>query len=329
VKRAAVVAFVIAGAGSALAAPPPKPPPASTEPALPPGVTLEPIAVPTGPGFKARPAKWWKKGKKACPAGAKLEKIPKPSEHAPWTMAFVCRDADGKDHGPGVAVFDNGKPYEESWNEHGKKHGTRFTWARDGKMEHIETFVDDELHGPAAEWSAGKMLRSGQYLHGKAYGLWEEHHPTGLTLRGYQVDGSAVGTWIGTRAGVTTAIVVGEIGDRKSQLWRVFDASGLLTFERRIDEVGGTATGYKKNVRIAEYDCGLDGTVGESRFYDEEGLLLRRWTDRTETLTDRAGATLAITDEQKKQLHGVRDACTGAVWMLEGPPPSRDAALRK
>ena len=69
-KRAAVVAMLLAGAGSALAAPPPKPPPASTEPELPPGVTLQPITLPTGPGFKARPAKWWKKGKKACPAGA-------------------------------------------------------------------------------------------------------------------------------------------------------------------------------------------------------------------------------------------------------------------
>jgi hypothetical protein len=333
VKRAAIVACVLASAGSAIASPPPKPPPASTEPELPPGVTLEPVAVPTGPGFKARPAKWWKKGKKACPAGAKLTKIandrPATLASERWVTAFVCRDAEGKQHGPGVALFENGKPFEDSWSEHGKHIGMRWTWGPDGKLSHLETFVDGKLQGPASEWSGKDQIAAGQYKDDERYGLWTLRHPTGLVMRGYYVDGGEpTGTWIGTRDGVATAIVVGDLGERRSELWRVFDAAGLLTFERRIDEVGGTATGYKQNVRIAEYDCGLDGTIGESRFFDDEGLLLRRWNDRTETLTDRAGATLPITDEQKKRLHGVRDACTGPMWMLEGPPPSRDAALK-
>lgn len=327
----ALAGLLVAAAPDAMAGPPPKPPPASTEPSLPPGVTLEPVTVPTGPGFDRRPAKWWKK-KKPCPAGAKLEKIvlDRKRDHEKWTKAYVCRDGAGKQHGPSVAVYDGDRPYEDGWAEHGKHHGTRITWTRDGKMDHVETFVDDQLHGPAAEWSGGELLRTGQYRDGKRYGLWTEHHPTKLVLRGYYLDGGdAVGTWIGARAGVATAIVVEEHETGAAATVRIFDAAGELTFERRIDQTGGLATAYARGVRIAEYDCGLEGAIGESRFYDDEGLLQRRWNDRTATLTDRAGATLPVTDEQRRQLAGVRDGCNGPTWMLEGPPPSRHAAFGK
>jgi hypothetical protein len=320
----------LTSAAPASAGPLPKPPPASTEPSLPTGVTLDPVVVPSGPAFAPRPAKWWKK-KKPCPAGAKLEKIVEAKPVPPgWRRAFVCRDADGKQHGPGVAVFDNDKPYEDSWSEHGKHHGTRFTWRPDGKMDHIETFVDDLLHGPATEWSGGEILRTGQYKDDQRYGFWTESYPTKLVLRGYLQDGGdAIGTWIGTRAGVATAIVVEEHESGPNSTVRLWSSAGELTFERRKDATGGTATAYLSGVRIADYDCGLDSAIGESRFYDDEGLLQRRWNDRTGTLTDRAGTTLVVTDEQKQQLHGVRDACNAASWMLEGPPPSRHAAFGK
>lgn len=329
--RALAIGGVLAAATAiASAGPLPKAPPASTEPSLPAGVTLEPVTVPSGPAFSPRPAKWWKK-KKPCPPGAKLEKMSgEVLRGASFVAAFVCRDADGKQHGPAIAVFEKDKPYEDSWSEHGKKHGTRFTWMRNGKMDHIETFVDDQLHGPATEWSGGEILRTGQYRDDTKYGFWTEHHPTKLVRRGYYLDGGdAVGTWIGTRAGVPTAIVVEEHRDGPGAVVRIFNAEGELTFERRKDETGGVATAYQKGIRIAEYDCGLDSEIGESRFYDDDGLLQRRWNDRTKALTDRAGATLAVTDEQKKQLSGVRDACNGPTWILEGPPPSRHAAFGK
>jgi len=331
-RGAVAIGMLVAATTAAAAGPLPKAPPASTEPKLPAGVTLDPVSVPAGPGFKPRAAKWWKK-KKPCPPGAKLEKVvnePKRIAAEKWAKAFVCRDADGKDHGPGVAVFDNNKPYEDSWSEHGKNHGTRYTWSRDGKMVHVQTFVDDLQHGPEAEWSGGVMIRSGQYKDDKQYGLWTYEYPTGLVLRGYSLDGGdAVGTWIGTRPGVATAIIVEEHSTGPGGTYRVFDTAGQLTFERRIDATGGVATAYLEGVRIADYDCGLDGAIGESRFYDDEGLLQRRWNDRTQTLTDRAGATLATTEDQAKQLRGVRDACTGSLWILEGSPPSRHSAFGK
>ena len=331
--RAALVigSALVAATAIADAGPLPKAPPASTEPSLPPGMTLEPLHVPTGPAFTQRAPTWWKK-KKPCPPGAKLQTIEnkRKMRGAKWAKAFICRDAAGKQHGPGIGLFDDDTPYEDSWSEHGKRHGARFTWRRDGKMDHMETFVDGELHGPAAEWSGGELLRRGQYKHGKSYGLWTEHHPNGLERRGHYRDGGhQVGTWIGTRAGVATAIVVEEHGSDGSATLRIFDASGQLTFERRLGAAGGVATAYQKHVRIAEYECGADGTIGESRFYDDKGVLRRRWDNRTWTLTDHAGVKVAVTDEQRRQLTGVRDACSGPLWHLEGPPPSRHAAFGK
>ncbi|HUQ02193.1 MAG TPA: hypothetical protein VM261_06825 [Kofleriaceae bacterium] len=329
-KLAAALALAAATTSLALAGPLPKAPPATTQPALPPGVTITPVTVPTGPAFAPRAATWWKR-KKPCPKGAKLETIVADRRTRRYfAKAFVCRDAKGKQHGPGVAVYEDGQFYEDSWSEHGNNHGARFTYGRDGKPDHFEIWVDDKLQGPATEWSGDRVLFKGQYKDNKRYGLWEEHYPTGLDLSGYHLDGGdAVGTWIGTRKGVATAIVVEEheVGGYGGT-YRIFDAAGELTFERKIDGHGeGMATAYQKGVRVAEYDCGPDSAVGESRFYDDAGVLTFRWNDDTRTLTDSRRKQVTITDEQRTQLDGVRDACRGSIWMLEGPPPSRHSAF--
>jgi antitoxin component YwqK of YwqJK toxin-antitoxin module len=328
-KRAAALALVAGTASAALAGPLPKAPPATTPPSLPAGVTLTPVMVPTGPAFQPRAARWWKR-KKPCPKGGTLETIVADRQTRRYfAKAYVCRDAKGEQHGPGVAVYENEQFYEDSWSEHGLKHGARFTYGRDGKPDHFEIWVEDKLQGPATEWSGDRVLRTGQYKDDKPYGLWEEHYPTGLDLRGYYLDGGdAVGTWIGTRQGVATAIVVEEHSVGGGGVYRIFDAGGELTLERKVGaDGGGQATAYRKGVRLAEYDCRAEWAIGESRFYDDAGVLTFRWDSDTRTLTDSRRKKVTITDEQRKQLGGVRDACRGAIWMLEGPPPSRHSAF--
>ncbi len=326
------VALLMLDAGMAGAAPPVTAPPATTEAKLPADVSLEPIAVPTGPGFKARPTGWWKK-KKPCPPGAKAvkQKSDRVARVAAenWATAVVCRDATGEQHGPGVALFANGKPFEDSWSEHGKQHGRRWTWRPDGRVDHIETFVGGVLNGPAEEWSAGIKIHEGSYLDGKRHGLWTHRLPTGLVVRAYYQGGEAIGTVVGTREGVATAIVHAELVTGWTDgVSRVFDADGRLTFERRVDTIGGLATAWSAaRTRIAEYDCRPDGAVGEARFYDDSGVLVRRWNDGKSTLSDRTGSALPVSDEQKRYLHGVTDACKLAIWWLERPPPGRSAAL--
>jgi antitoxin component YwqK of YwqJK toxin-antitoxin module len=331
-RRLVAIVVLVLGAGVANAGPPVTAPPASTEPRLPADVVLDPVEVPaTGP-FKPRPAGWWRK-KKPCPPGTRVEKMKndrrgrRPSED--WATAVVCRAASGEQHGPGVALFANGKPYEDSWSEHGKQHGRRWTWRPDGRVDHIETFVDGTLTGPAEEWSAGIKIHEGSYLDDKRHGLWTHRLPTGLVVRAYYRGGDALGTVVGTREGVATAIVHAELVTGWTDgVARVFDASGRMTFERRLDVTGGVATAWSATgARIAEYDCRPDGAVAEARFYDDPGVLVRRWHDRKSTLSDRAGATLPVSDGQTRALHGVTDACKGAIWWLERPPPGRQAAL--
>lgn len=159
-------------------------------------------------------------------------------------------------------------------------------------------------------------------------------YPTGLTLRGHFDRGDRVGTWIGTRDGVATAIVHGELAmGTGARTWRVFDAAGNLTFERVLRDDGATATGWSAGgVRLAEYDCAKDGGVTEARFYDDRGKLARRYKPATTyparaTLTDATGAEVALSAKHSRFMEGVRDACGGPLWFLEGPPPSREPAF--
>lgn len=305
------------------------PPPASTPPSLPAGVSLAaPAKLPEGPAFNPRPTGWWKK-KQPCPKGARLstEKIDS------RLHGVVCRDRDDKQHGPGLAMFAGDKPYEDSWSEHGMNHGTRWTWHPDGRIDHIESFVDGKLAGPAEEWSGTHKLREGAYLDGKKHGLWTDYVPTGLVLRGYYDHGTSVGEWIGTRDGVATAIVHGTMGTGTgTRTWRVFDANGNLTFERVVRDDGERATGWSAaGVLIAEYDCGADGALTEARFFDDRGTLARRYRPARypapEALTDASGKPVIVSDKRRGYLAGAREACSAPTWMLEGAPPSRDAAF--
>ena len=170
-------------------------PPASTPIALPDGMKLAaPAKLPDTPAFKPRPTGWWKK-KQPCPKGAKLsrEKI---DSHL---SAVVCREKGDKQHGPGLAMWDGEKPYEDSWSDHGKENGTRWTWMQNGTLDHTESWVNGVLQGPAEEWSGGHKLREGAYLDGKKHGEWTDYMPTKLVLHGYYDHGTQVGTWIGTR----------------------------------------------------------------------------------------------------------------------------------
>lgn len=318
---------MLAAAAPVTAAPPVTAPPATAQPALPEGLALAPlVTLPATSAFKPRAARWWK-AKQPCPAGSHAEHLKIGSEY----VAIVCRDRDGKDHGPGVAVFaGTDQAYEDAWSVHGIKHGTRWTWHRDGRLDHVETFVDGKLQGHAEEWTGDQLLAEGAYLDGERHGLWTYHHPNGIVERGSYDRGKAVGTWIGARPGASTATLT---GDASTSTWRVFDAAGHLTLER----VNGAADAHGSidvhatawsaaGVRIAEYDCPASGLV-EARFFDDHGALARRWIASTHTLVDAHGAKLATSAEQLSRLGGARDACSAAMWMLEGPPPAREAAL--
>jgi antitoxin component YwqK of YwqJK toxin-antitoxin module len=324
VTKLATLLLLIPGA---LAAEPRATAPAATTPAaLPDGMTLAPlVTLPATPAFKPRAKNWWKQ-KQPCPAGAKLAREKIGSVY----HSYVCRDRDDKQHGPGIALFtSNNQPYEDGWSLHGVNHGTRWTWLQIGKLDHTESWVDGKLQGPAEEYSMGTLIAAGAYLDGKKHGPWTFHYPTGVTMRGNYDRGNEVGTWIGTREGVPTAIIHGELGDGSGQeTWRVFDAAGKLTFERVVRTTGGSVTGWSAaGVRLAEYDCNKDGNPIEARFFDDRGTLARRWTEATRTLTDARGTTIKLSDEMKWNMHGTDDACHGSLWMLEKGPPSREVAL--
>ena len=302
-------------------------PPATTSPALPAGTVLAPLVrLPSTPPFRPRAAGWWK-AKQPCPAGshAAHEKIG--SEY----VATVCRDRDGKQHGPGVAVFaGTDQAYEDSWSIHGVHHGTRWTWNRDGKLDHIETFVDGKLQGHAEERSGGHVIAEGNYLDDKRHGLWTYHYPNGIVERGNYDRGQAIGTWIGAREGAATATLT---GDGSTRTWRVFDAAGHLMLQRVVgarDEHGSfdvhMTAWSTAGVLIAEYDCPTSGLY-VATFYDDNGALARRWIDAKHTLVDAHGASVPITAEQQSRLGASQGVCGEALWMSEGPPPARDAVL--
>ncbi len=321
---------VVVATSSPLAAEPRvQPPAATTPPALPDGLTLAaPATLPTTAAFKVRPTGWWKK-KQPCPKGAKLSREKIDSR----LHAVVCRDRDNEQHGPGLAMFDGDKPYEDSWSEHGTNHGKRWTWHEDGRIDHIEIFVDGKLQGPAEEWTGGRKLREGAYLDDKKHGLWTDYHPTGLVLRGYYDRGTRIGTWIGTREGVATAIVHGAMGTGSgTRTWRVFDAQGNLTFERVLRDDGVSATGWSAaGTRLAEYDCTRTGELTEARFFDDRGKLARRYKPgrypAQPSLTDAGGKPVVLSDKHRGYMSGARDACSAPLWALEGAPPSRAAAF--
>lgn len=299
-------------------------PPAATPPALPAGTVLAPLVeLPTTPPFRPRAAGWWKK-KVQCPPGAHLV-----HEKDAEFVSMLCRDRDGKQHGPGVALFaGTDQPYEDSWALHGKPHGTRWTWRHDGVIDHIETFVDGRLQGHAKEFSGGHVIAEGDYLDGKRHGLWTYHYPNGIVERGNYDHGHEVGTWIGAREGAATATLT---GDASTHTWRVFDAAGRLTLERVVgarDEHGSRdvhQTGWSPTgVRIAEYDCPASGQY-VATFFDDRGALARRWSYASNALVDAHGAKIAITADQQSRL--ATAPCGEALWMSEGPPPARDVAL--
>jgi plastocyanin len=157
------------GLRAVAAEPRPQAPPATTPASPGDGVTLAPLVkLPATPGFKPRAPRWWK-AKNPCPAGTKPKRMNITSEY----KALVCQDRDGKQHGPGVAVFaTTDEPFEDSWSVHGVEHGTRWTWQENGKLAHTESYVDGIQQGPSEEWSGPMQISAGAYLDGKKHGAW-------------------------------------------------------------------------------------------------------------------------------------------------------------
>ena len=309
------------------AAPRVEAPPATTPASVPDGVTLAPLVkLPDSPAFKPRASGWWKR-KQPCPPGARPAKLKIASRYT----AIVCRDRDGKSHGPSVALFAKSEQvYEDAWSVHGVNHGTRWTWKRTGKLDHVETFVDGKLQGAAEEWSAGTLIAAGAYLDGERHGVWTYRYPTKVIERGYYDRGHRIGTWIGAREGAATATIHGEHGPGDDGTARVFDAGGHLIFERVRGVTGGHATGWSSaGSRLAEYDCNQTGNLLVARFFDVRGTLARRWTEATRTLTDARGVTIALPDKLRVGMSDARTGCSYPEWLLEGPPPAYVAAFGK
>lgn len=169
VSATCALAIAVCALARPLAAEPRGKAPLATKPAaLPGGVTLAPfVKLPDTPAFKARAPGWWKRAQ-PCPKGAK----PVREKLDARLHVVVCRNGKGKQHGPAIALFAGDKPYEDSWAERDVNHGTRWTWREDGSIDHVESWVDGKLQGPAEEWSGGKQIAAGAYLDDKKHGEW-------------------------------------------------------------------------------------------------------------------------------------------------------------
>jgi antitoxin component YwqK of YwqJK toxin-antitoxin module len=100
--------------------------------------------------------------------------------------------SDGKKirHGPFRKYRRDGEKEKTEFKgayEHGRKHGLwtyyvqRFQDWDDKTPYYTETYERGELHGPVRIFDpAGKLVRAGQYEHGKAQGMWVGFHDNGM-----------------------------------------------------------------------------------------------------------------------------------------------------
>jgi antitoxin component YwqK of YwqJK toxin-antitoxin module len=332
VTRAAIFLLLLVPAAASADPRTVKAPPATTEPTLPAGITLAPVVVPKEPAFKLPPAKWWKK-KNPCPKGSKRVVLKNDRADSPreWATAIVCRDAKGEVHGPSIALYKDGSPFEEDTGSiNGTIHGIRRAWEPDGSLRHQTTFVMAKQHGPHTEWhDSDGHITKGDYLDDEQHGLWLDFEGGELTVRGYYDRGKRVGTWIGSEDKVATARMTLDYPDGGGMIGRMFDRQGRLVYELRwdADRSGSAAAWTIGGVLMAEYTC-VKGGATHARFFDAAGKLAAQWDDAKRILTDAKGKTVDVTDERRKRLSGVRDACNGYVdHMRMHQAPSYDAAL--
>jgi antitoxin component YwqK of YwqJK toxin-antitoxin module len=85
--------------------------------------------------------------------------------------------------------YDNGSVKVDMKYKEGKRNGPTYSYYKDGKPWSLNTFENDELHGPYQTWHEnGQLYYDGKYEHNRKVGTWKFYNPSGDLLKTMDFD---------------------------------------------------------------------------------------------------------------------------------------------
>jgi len=187
-------------------------------------------------------------------------------ERSTWRTNPAGFNLEDIRHGLTVRYYDDGTISSESWYSMNIHHGPSREWYRSGQLKRELSSVEGRAHGLERIWYDGGQLRMERpYLGGRVTGTFKEWNE-----KGQQVESTEY-KW-GKRTGLHTAWhengntrETGEyVGDLKSRRWTYWHENGQKQSE-----------GEYQLFRPLGQDDVDSRKVGEWKFWDEEGKLIR------------------------------------------------------
>ena len=85
--------------------------------------------------------------------------------------------------------YDNGAVKVDMKYKDGKRNGPTYSYYKDGKPWSLNTFENDELHGPYQTWHEnGQLYYDGQYDHNRKVGVWKFYSDAGALIKTMDFD---------------------------------------------------------------------------------------------------------------------------------------------
>jgi len=196
-------------------------------------------------------------------------KVEQREEHVPaknlW-LKYTVRVSDGVKHGKWTSYREDGTRAVECWYYDGHKHGPYRMFHEDGSVYHEFEIVDGKKHGPETMWwDNGNKRFEGENLDGYKVGTWKEWYESGqLKSQEHYEEGVLAGPhgdakyWWESGKPKAAGRYFGSLKDGK---WICWHENGQKESEGEYQSSGRTP--------------GEDKKVGEWKYWDEEGKLIR------------------------------------------------------
>lgn len=121
-------------------------------------------------------------------ASAEFETVTQTYESGKPKNVQVFSSADSSKIGA-KELYDNGVVKVDMKYKDGKRNGPTYSYYKDGKPWSLNTFENDDLHGPYQTWHEnGQLYYDGQYDHNRKVGVWKFYDDKGSLIKTMDFD---------------------------------------------------------------------------------------------------------------------------------------------